>query len=484
MTKIADFFRAFVNGISRSRISVIGSIMTTIILPVLLVSVTLDMQGVIKNPYFGFLIYMVMGPMCVIGVICIFAGVFLFKGNEDIGLFAIEYLKEQFNLPGRFTRIRRLMFLAAFLTLFTIFLVGIIAYTGFHYTESVSFCGQFCHSVMEPEYVTYQNSPHSRVSCVKCHIGEDSQWFTKAKISGARQLLATALNNYERPIMTPIGGLRPMREVCEQCHRPEMFHGDKLYVKDKFLPDEQNTHLQTVMVMKVGAGGYLGHDAQGIHWHVSPTHKIYYTYNDQAREDISKIKLIDHDGSESVFARKDNSADKEGAQEREMDCMDCHNRPTHIYLAPEEALDRKMVSNEIPAEIPYIKRQALAAITGKYHTVNQARQEISSKLRSWYKEHYPEFIGGKAELLEQAINGASKAYAENVFPEMGVLWRTYRNFIGHEGGSGCFRCHDEEHYSADGKVISKDCQLCHIILVEDEPALDITELLKNRKHGP
>jgi len=35
----------------------------------------------------------------------------------------------------------------------------------------VAFCGQLCHSVMNPEFVAYQTSPHARVACVKCHIG-------------------------------------------------------------------------------------------------------------------------------------------------------------------------------------------------------------------------------------------------------------------------------------------------------------------------
>lgn len=72
------------------------------------------------------------------------------------------------------------------------------------YTESVSFCGEVCHSVMEPEFTAYQDSPHARVSCVHCHIGPGATWFVKSKLSGVYQVYATVMNRYARPIATPI----------------------------------------------------------------------------------------------------------------------------------------------------------------------------------------------------------------------------------------------------------------------------------------
>ena len=63
-------------------------------------------------------------------------------------------------------------------------------YQAFHYTESVEFCGKLCHDVMEPEYVTYLNSPHARVKCVECHVGEGADWYVKSKISGLYQVYA------------------------------------------------------------------------------------------------------------------------------------------------------------------------------------------------------------------------------------------------------------------------------------------------------
>ena len=54
--------------------------------------------------------------------------------------------------------------------------------------DSVQFCGQVCHEVMEPEFSSYQVGPHARVGCVQCHIGSGAPWFVRSKLSGLRQV--------------------------------------------------------------------------------------------------------------------------------------------------------------------------------------------------------------------------------------------------------------------------------------------------------
>ncbi|MBU1710965.1 MAG: NapC/NirT family cytochrome c [Proteobacteria bacterium] len=479
MSKIGDILRILFDGIARSKVAVIGAIMSVMMFPFLLISAALDMQGLIKNPYFGFLTYMVMGPVFVLGLVLVLFGVLFCKNDEEIGVYAFEYLKEQFTKPGRFTRVRRLILLTTVIINLTFLVVVMFSYSAFHYTESVSFCAQFCHEVMRPEFITYQNSPHSRVPCVECHLGEAAQWFARSKISGVKQLAAVAMKTYSRPIETPIGGLRPFRETCEECHRPEMIHGDKLYVKDKFLPDEKNTHVQTALLMKVGSGGYSGQKAHGIHWHVSQENTIKYSHADQAREDIYKVTLVDKKGMETIYSRdpvcaEENSPDEysyASGSTRIMDCMDCHNRPTHIFLAPDEALDKKLLSGEISTDLPFIKREGLRIITQEYETSEKASNMIAIQLMSWYKNNYPEIVESDATILAKSVRGVQKAYAENVFPEMKISWGSYKNFIGHKGANaGCFRCHDGSLQSASGQVITIDCESCHIILAENKPA--------------
>jgi nitrate/TMAO reductase-like tetraheme cytochrome c subunit len=440
----------------------------------------LDMQGIIKNPYFGFFTYMLLGPLFVIGVVLLICGSLFFKSSEDIGTYTYEYLQEQFSIPGRFSRVRRLILLITIIVNVTLVVVLVLSYSAFHYTESTTFCGQFCHNVMEPEYITHQNSPHSRVPCVQCHIGEEAQWFTRSKMTGIRQMVAATFGTYSRPIHTPIGALRPVRETCEKCHRPEKFHGDKLYVKDKYRPDADNSHVQTAMLIKVGSGGYQGQLAHGIHWHVSPENTIVYKHSDRSRQEIFEVKLIRASGEEIVYTRQGAGADKvqqagEGAI-RVMDCMDCHNRPTHIYLTPDEALNQKIFNGEIPRDLPYIKRQALEVVSQKYESTEKAKNAIAAKLMAWYRENYPQFANGDQALLARAIRGVQKAYTENVFPGMNITWGTYRNFIGHEGQSGCLRCHDGSMRTASGATMSTDCESCHILLAENRSAQDVLRI--------
>ena len=77
--------------------------------------------------------------------------------------------------------------------------------------------------------------------------------------------------------------------------------------------------------------------------------------------------------------------------------------------------------------------------------------------------------------LEAAHLAAGQAlgdtYSVNVFPAMNVDWDTYPNHIGHTHFTGCFRCHNDEHESDDGQVISQDCDTCHSLLALEEEIL-------------
>jgi hypothetical protein len=337
---------------------------------------------------------------------------------------------------------------------------------------------------MEPEYTAYKNSPHSRVACVECHIGSGADWFVKSKISGARQLLAVATASYPTPIETPVHGLRPARDTCEECHRPELFHGDKLNVTKSFLPDERNSVVYDILLMKIGSAGDRAQSSHGIHWHVAPENKITYRATDHSRMVIPEITLTQADGTQTVFRTSDAEEllqeTGQGGNLREMDCIDCHNRPSHIYLPAEDALDRKLAEGDIPQELPYIKRQAMELITASYATMQLAREAITNGLNSWYKENYSQLVAEKPQLLENAVAGVVAAYSENVFPEMNVEWGTYVNHIGHgpDFDIGCFRCHDDMHESPDGKTISADCNTCHTLLAIEEEKPPILKTLQ------
>ena len=479
-----DMVKDFFLGMSRSRVALLGAMLVTVVTPLLLGYMLVDTIWHIKNPYFGGAVYLLLGPVFLGGLAMIFIGSFFFRGEREVHLFTLEYLRKYFTEPELFGRLRKNVFLIVLLTSINFTVFSLFLYRAYHYMESTSFCGQFCHKVMNPEYTAYQNGPHSRVTCVECHIGAGADWFVKSKISGARQLLAVVADTYPRPIATPVHGLRPARDTCEQCHRPELFHGDKLVVKNRFLDNETNTPTHDVLLMKIGSAGDRAQSSHGIHWHVAPENRITYRSTDHSRMVIPEVRMTGKDGKEVVFRTPDADtllSKSAGADEtREMDCIDCHNRPSHVYLPVEDALDHKLLEGTIPVELPFIKRQALAAVTSNYPSSAAAREGIAAALTQWYQQHQAELVKAKPQLLAKAIAGAQEAYAQNVFPEMKIDWGTYVNHVGHgpDFDIGCFRCHDDRHKTADGRTISADCNTCHTLLAMEEENPPILKTLR------
>jgi hypothetical protein len=481
-----EMLKDFFLGISRSRTSLVGAMIVTVTTPFLLGYMIADTVWHIKNPYFGAAIYLVLGPLFLGGLLMVFIGAFVLRGERDIHLFTLSYLKKYFTEPEMFGRLRKNVFLVVLLTSVNFAVFSMFLYRAYHYMESTQFCGQFCHTVMVPEYTAYMNSPHSRVSCVECHIGSGADWFVKSKISGARQLIAVATETYPKPISTPVHGLRPARETCEQCHRPELFHGDKLSVKKSYLPDENNTSVSNVLLVKVGSAGDRVKSSHGIHWHVSPENTITYRSSDRSRSVIPEVILTKADGTKTIFktpeAKSQRPEDSNTDAMRVMDCIDCHNRPSHIYLSAEEALDRKLAEGAIAQELPFIKREGLMWALKQYESKVEAEEMIPLGLNAFYQKNYPDLAQSKAALLKQSIEGVLTAYKENVFPEMNVTWGTYINHISHGPNFdiGCFRRHDDMHESSDGRTISGDCNTCHNLLaIEDEDPEILKTLQKN-----
>ncbi len=167
-----------------------------------------------------------------------------------------------------------MIFIAGTVLLLIISSIG--SYEAFHYTESVEFCGKFCHKVMKPEYITYHGSSHERVACVECHVGSGASWYVKSKLSGLYQVYSVLAKKYPQPIPTPIANLRPARETCEECHWPEKFYDHKFSVKHSFLSDEENTERIINMQIKTSTKLVMGELEKGIHQHISPNVRIEY----------------------------------------------------------------------------------------------------------------------------------------------------------------------------------------------------------------
>ena len=346
-------------------------------------------------------------------------------------------------------------------------------YRAYEFTESVTFCGRLCHQVMEPEFTAYHHSPHARVACVQCHIGSGADWFVRSKLSGSYQVYSVIAKKYSKPIETPVKNLRPAQETCEQCHWPRQFFGAVEQDHQYFLSDEDNTAWKTRMLMFVGGGTPPYGKKEGIHWHMNIDNQVYYVASDQKRQEIPWVKRIRSDGVEEVYVDENSgfAPDRPPQGElRRMDCMDCHNRPSHNFKSPSEAVNEAMAYGAIDRALPYMKREAVKALVGNYSSHEAASVGIRSHLEGFYRNTYPDIAETKKKELGQTIEAVQEIYKTNFFPKMKVSWKEYPDNIGHLIFPGCFRCHDGRHKTSDGKVISNSCYSCHNIVTQGPPA--------------
>ena len=441
--------------------SLAGAVIATLSAILFLVVFFLDVLGLHTNPYLGMVFFLALPGIFIFGLLLIPIGAWRERRRVQAGKGPFHW--PTFDLNN--VRQRSFLVFIAVITVVNLVIVSLAAYSGIEYMDSVKFCGQVCHTVMQPEYSAYQDSAHSRVACVQCHIGPGASWFVKSKLSGARQVLAVALGTYSRPIASPVHNLRPARETCEQCHWPEKFHGDIVRVVHDYADDEANTESTTTLNVHVGGGSDRLGTATGIHWHMNLANRIEYVATDDKRQVIPYVKLTDRFGNVREYQVEGvTPADLAKGEHRVMDCVDCHNRPAHpMDPTPEKAVNRAMAIGEMPKTLPFIKREATAALKEKYASATDAVAAIDARLREFYRTKYNAVYMSRRQEVEKAVSATEQLYQRNVFPQMNVTFGTYVNNIGHMDFPGCFRCHDGSHTSKDGKTIEQGCDLCHSI---------------------
>jgi hypothetical protein len=447
----------------RNAISFAGIILATLSAVLFMVVFLADLFGWHTNPYLGIVFFLILPSFFVFGLLLVPFGTWLERRKRSRGKHPSDLHWPSFDLNDPTQRTAALI--VAVLTMANVVIVSLAAYRGIEYMDSVQFCGQVCHGVMKPEFTAYQDGPHSRVTCVQCHIGPGASWFARSKLSGTRQVFAVSLNTFSRPIPSPVQNLRPAREVCEQCHWPEKFHGDKIQRVFEYAEDEANTESVTTLDVHVGGGSERLGIATGIHWHMNVANEIEYIATDDKRQVIPYVRLKDRFGNVREYTAEGVTPDQLAKGERRrMDCMDCHNRPSHP-MAPtaEKAVNSAMAQGEIPKNLPYVRREAVKALKATFATQEAADEGISRALREFYRTQYQQVYMTRRQDVERAVTSAQNVYNRNVFPEMNVQFGTYPNNIGHMDSPGCFRCHDDNHKTKDGKTISQDCDTCHHI---------------------
>lgn len=454
----------------RNAVSLAGVALALVSLATFFFLFLIDLISERPSPYVDILAFMVAPAFLILGFVLIAIGLWWErrKKTEEVADFP-RY--PRIDLNERSQR-NALAFFGSFF-LFFVMLSAVGSYKAYEFTDSVQFCGQLCHSVMSPEFTAYQLSPHARVACVECHVGAGAGWYVKSKLSGVRQVFATVFHTFPHPIPTPVHNLRPAPETCEECHWPRRFYGAQLKVFTHYGSDEKNTPVQIRMLLKTGGGDPSTGAPAGIHWHMNISNEITYIATDDKRQVIPYIHVKDMQGRITEYASKDTPLSKDQIEKlprRRMDCVDCHNRPTHIYVPPDRAVDESLLAGRLDASLPYIKQQAVTVLATSYKSTEAAMEGIATDLHKFYVTKYPEVDKNRQADILNAIAEVQRIYQSTTFPEMNLDWKTHPNNIGHFYFAGCFRCHDGQHVSSDGRVIRKDCDVCHSMLGEQEAA--------------
>ncbi|MBK9517924.1 MAG: NapC/NirT family cytochrome c [Anaeromyxobacter sp.] len=454
--------KRLLSDLTRTRLGLAGAFLATVTGLLLVTLLVLSLAGFEGGPYFGLLAFMLLPALFVAGLLLIPAGAWLERRRIAHGGAPSPPLPV---LDLNDVSSRRKVLWIAGLTVINVIVVAVATYRGVHAMESPAFCGS-CHTVMDPEFSAYSRSPHQRVRCVECHIGPGASWFVKSKLSGSWQMISVMLHLYPTPIPTPVENLRPARDTCEQCHWPTKFVGDRLKVLTHHDEDEASTPTKTVLVLRVGGLGAGG--GQGIHHHVSPGVVVRYQA-DARREVMGAVEVTHADGTRLTYLPKAGTppASPDG-EWRTMDCIDCHNRPTHQFRGAEWELDQALESGRVDRTLPFLRREGLKAMTAPYGSPAEARQGIEAALAAFYARERPEVLAQRGPAVTAAAAELAEAWARNVWPQMKITWGTYPSQLGHVATPGCFRCHDEEHATAEGKVLSQDCGLCHTLLADGE----------------
>ena len=424
-----------------------------------------QLRGHVSNPYIGIVIFLVLPALFFAGLVLIPIGVYLSKRRIREGLADTSF--------DRRAALRRIAWFFVVITLVNIIVGTQVTYRAISHMDTPQFCGATCHA-MSPQFAAYQNSPHSRVECVECHVAPGATGWINSKAAGLRQLVETVLNSYPRPIPSALesGRLVPARETCENCHWPQKLGAVRLRVINKYAEDEANTLTQTVLLMMVG-----GSRIAGIHGaHFGPGVHISFAAAGPARQTIPWVEYRNTTtGVSETFISSERSGDS--LPRYEMQCVDCHNRPTHTFDLPDRAMDKALALGDIPVTLPYIKKKGLELLRTTYRTSEEAADKLPGALEAFYQHNYQELYARRTQDIRQAGQAVLAIYNRNVFPDLKVTWGSYPNNLGHTDFPGCFRCHDGSHATPQGKIITQDCNTCHEPLALDEASPEILKTL-------
>lgn len=429
--------------LSRNPLSMAGAALTTLSALAFAIYITLEWLELLASPYAGLLGFLFIPAVFVLGLALIPLGMWREGRRRRRGRAAWAWPAIDL---GR-SRTRAIVAGIAILTLVNLAIVSVATVGVVHYTESNGFCGQVCHTPMTPEFTAHGFSPHARVECVSCHVRPGASGLISAKLNGTRQLYLLATGGFSRPIPEPIDRIPGAVDTCTHCHTPGRPDSDVVRTISSYADDEKSTESATSLTMHLGA----------VHWHARPDVIVEYAATDASRQTIPYVRTTDAQGKTVEYFAEGTTVAPSGPLHR-MDCLDCHNRPAHTFSAsPDRAVDALIAAGGVSRELPFVRREMVAALKSEYPSADAADAAIATRLR----ESFRAVDGRLAPEVARAVTATQQLYRRNVFPTMKITWGTYPSNLGHADAPGCFRCHDESHKSTAGAVVRQDCEQCH-----------------------
>jgi nitrate/TMAO reductase-like tetraheme cytochrome c subunit/mono/diheme cytochrome c family protein len=345
---------------------------------------------------------------------------------------------------------------------------------GWQYTNSPQFCGTSCHT-MPPEYTAYLASPHARVDCTECHIGRGfiATQITR-KAGDLSHVINTVFHNYTYPIYA--ANMRPARDTCEKCHNPDKFSDDSLHENKTFQNNTDNTPFSIFLSLKTGGGTTRQGLGKGIHWHVE--NKVMYYATDELQQNIPYIRVYNTDGTYTEYtdiASNFNPANITEADMKEMDCVTCHNRVTHLVPMPADQVDAALARGFMDKTIPDIRAKGIEVLSVPYTSQQEGLNGIYG-LFNYYQAYYPEYYAANQPAVQNAVSYLQTMYIDSVNIDQLSDWNTHPNNVGHLYFAGCFRCHDGKHMDSKQQAVRLECNLCHTIPEVAGPADFVTNI--------
>lgn len=439
-------------------ITMAGAALVTFAIVAWLFIIPVHAGGQFSNPYLGLLAFVAVPLIFFSGIVLVPIGLYIARRRGTPMMAGVTDRRAAWK--------KAIMFFGA-MTALNVLIGGQVTYRAVEHMDTQQFCGQTCHA-MTPQFVSHARPPHLRVACVSCHVSPGAGGWFKAKTAGTRRLVGALLDNFPKPIDYIPGheGAASSTETCEQCHARETTLGPRVRILTKYADDAENTKTQSVLIMKVGGGAYGGiHGA-----HLAPGISIRYAATDAKRQTIPMVEYRNTKTgfSGTYYASGQNAGTVKNLTTYTMQCADCHNRVAHSFETADRAVDRALSAGEISPSLPFAKKASVAVLEAKYDPAGISK--IPAAFESLYRAQYAASLAGHEAEVQAAGKALEAIYRRNVFPELKVDWGTYPSNLGHMASPGCFRCHDNDHSTKDGKSVTQDCESCHQALAVDEKA--------------